>query len=135
MENSLISILEKKEKELSLELTRVREARIEVLNRLEAGLAEELPELGVRIQQRLEEVEVKLEVLHQEVRTEAETLRDRMEQEQQEREKGVRSVQEMITRLTEEIKNDLAEERKQRETSRLKLLALFQTACGKLNLL
>jgi hypothetical protein len=41
----------------------------------------------------------------------------------------------VIARLTEEIKNDILEERRQRENSRLKLLALFQTACGKLNLL
>jgi hypothetical protein len=57
--------MEKKDKELTLELARVNEARIEVLNRFEGGLSEDLPELGVRIQQRLGEIEEKLEVVHQ----------------------------------------------------------------------
>ena len=85
MENSLISIMERKDKELTQELARIKEARIEVFNRFEGGLSEDLPELGVRIQQRLGEVEEKLEVLHQEVRKEAETLRERMDAEEQQR--------------------------------------------------
>ncbi len=52
--------MENKDKELSLELARVKEARIEVFNRFEGGLSEDLPELGVRIQQRLGDIEEKL---------------------------------------------------------------------------
>lgn len=53
MENSLISIIERKDKELTLELARIKEARIEVFNCFEVGLSEDLPELGVRIQHKL----------------------------------------------------------------------------------
>lgn len=48
--------MERKDKELTQELTRLKEARIEVFNRFERGLSEDLPELGVRIQQRLGEI-------------------------------------------------------------------------------
>jgi hypothetical protein len=92
--------LEKREKELALELAQVKQTRIESFNKFESGLGEDLPELGLKIGSRLEEIEVKLELLHQEIRTEAETLRNRIDKEQEQRQGGIRSIQEMISRLT-----------------------------------
>lgn len=49
METIVISIFERKDKELLLELTNIKEARIEALNKFEEGLQEEIPDLNYAI--------------------------------------------------------------------------------------
>ena len=56
-----------------------------------------------------------------------------MEKENRQKENVYKNTMEMINSVVDQIKKDLAEEKRAREANKEKLLALFASASGKLN--